>query len=618
VRVVGRGASAMRPVRFRSRGTSGKIPALPMVWVPRGGVGREGTAMQGARALVRVLAESGVRHVFGLPGDTGMAFYDALHEARDEIVHVMTRDERSASFMADVYARVGRRLGVCEGPSGGGALYIVPGVAEAQGSAIPVLCLTSDTPVGQHGRGVLTELDQEALFRPITKWNARVNASSTVAEMTRRAVRMATGGRPGATHLSLPTDALEGDTPDASVYGLPDHAAAPALRTRPDPAMVQRAADALAAADRPVIVAGGGVMTAGAWDDLTALAEAIDVPVATSINGKGAVAETSRVALGVVGGNGARPYANRALAEADLIVYVGSRTESTTTCHWTLPPQDGQPEVVQIDVEPFEIGNNYRLVAGLAGDAKLALVDLLAAIDRPSVVRGRNRARIDGLLAQRAAYWDGVAAQAAVRSRPIKPAQLVRALRERLPDDALIVADPGTPTPFLAAQYELRRPGRTTVIPRAHGGLGYAIPGVVGAWFAGGGRRVVGMTGDGSFGMSVGELETISRLNLPIVIVQCSNGTFGWIKELQHLYHGDRYFGVDFQPVDYAAIARGFGFRAAQVTDPDELDPALADALADGGPYFLDVVTESPITETPPVAAWEAAERRRIPAGANA
>ena len=167
--------------------------------------------MQGAKALVRVLEESGVRHVFGLPGDTGIAFYEALRERSDAITHIMTRDERSASFMADVYARASGRLGVCEGPSGGGATYIVPGVAEAHGSAIPLLCLTSDTPVGQHGRGVLTELDQESLFRPVTKWNARINSSLTVAEMTRRAVRMAMSGRPGGVHLSLPTDTLEGD-----------------------------------------------------------------------------------------------------------------------------------------------------------------------------------------------------------------------------------------------------------------------------------------------------------------------------------------------------------------------------------------------------------------------
>jgi len=573
--------------------------------------------MQGAKALVEVLTKSGVRHIFGLPGDTGMAFYDALNDARDDVTHIMTRDERSASFMADVYARVSGRLGVCEGPSGGGATYIIPGVAEAQGSAIPLLCLTSDTPVDQHGRGVLTELDQESLFRPITKWNSRINSSKTVAEMTRRAVRMAMAGRPGAVHLSLPTDTLESETPDESVYGIPDYAHSPALRTRPDQTLVLRAADAIAKADRPVIVAGGGVVTSGAWDELTALAEALNIPVATSINGKGAIAETSPVSVGLVGGNGARAYTNVLVAAADLVIYVGSRTESTTTHHWRLPDIKNPPAIIQIDVEPFEIGNNYPVVAPLAGDAKLALVDLLAAIDNPGAIKRRNQARVDALVAERDRYWADVEAQAGSLSNPIKPQRVVRAMRELLDDDVVIVADPGTPTPYLGAQYELRKAGRTTVIPRAHGGLGYAIPGVVGAHYAAEGRRVVGMTGDGSFGMSVGELETISRLNLPIVIIQCNNGSFGWIKELQHLYHDDRYFSVDFNPVDYAAIARGFGFAARQAVDPSDVKPALQEALADGRPYFLDIVTESQITETPPVAAWVDAEARRAGVGSG-
>ncbi|MEZ4564663.1 MAG: thiamine pyrophosphate-binding protein [Thermomicrobiales bacterium] len=567
--------------------------------------------MQGARALVEVMRQSGVEHIFGLPGDTGMAFYDALGEASGDITHVMTRDERSASFMADAYARVSGKLGVCEGPSGGGATYIVPGVAEAQGSALPLLCLTSDTPVGQHGRGVLTELDQESLFRPITKWNTRVNSAATMAEATRRAIRMATGGRPGATHLSLPTDALEGETPDWSVYGVPEFGAVPAARVRPDQALLERAAAEIAAAERPVIVAGGGVVISQAWDALTAFAEALNVPVATSINGKGSIAETSPVSIGVIGGNGARDYANVCLAEADLVVYIGSRTDSTTTCHWSLPSIEKPPAIIQIDIEEFEVGNNYPLTVGLLGDARLALEGLLDAVPRPAAVAARNQARIDTLQAQRVAYWREVAAQAAVHSSPIKPAQVIRELRSLLDDDAIIVADPGTPTPFLNAQYETRRGGRTLVIPRAHGGLGYAIPAVIGAWYGGRGRRVVGMTGDGSFGMSVGELETISRLGLPITIIQCSNGSFGWIKELQHLYHDDRYFSVDFNTVDYAAIARGFGMEAAHVSEPADLAGALRRALAADGPYFLDLATESPITETPPVAAWTAAEERR-------
>jgi len=399
---------------------------------------------------------------------------------------------------------------------------------------------------------------------------------------------------------------------------VPDYAFSPSLRTRPDHSLVQRAAEAIAKAERPVIVAGGGVVTSGAWDELTALAEALNIPVATSINGKGSIAETSPVSVGLVGGNGARAYTNDLVAASDLVIYVGSRTESTTTHHWRIPNIKQPPAIIQIDVEPFEIGNNYPVVAPLAGDARLALADLLAAIDNPGRIKTRHQARIDALVAERDRYWADVEAQAGSLSRPIKPQRIVRAMRELLDDDVVIVADPGTPTPYLGAQFELRKAGRTTVIPRAHGGLGYAIPGVVGAHYAAEGRRVVGMTGDGSFGMSVGELETISRLNLPIVIIQCSNGTFGWIKELQHLYHDDRYFSVDFNPVDYAAIARGFGLASRQVVDPNDVKPALQEALADGRPYFLDFVTESQITETPPVAAWVDAEAQRTGTGAGA
>jgi acetolactate synthase-1/2/3 large subunit len=571
--------------------------------------------MQGARALVDVLVESGIEHVFGLPGDTGMALYGAFNDRRDRIEHIMTRDERSASFMADAYARASGRIGVCEGPSGGGATYILPGVAEAQGSAIPLLCMTSDTPVSQHQRGVLTELDQESLFRPVTKWNTRINASSTVAEMTRRAIRMATVGRPGAVHLSLPTDSLEGETDDRSVYGTPELSRVPVLRMRPDPELVERAARVIEHSARPVVVAGGGVVTGQAWDALTRFAETLNIPVATSVNGKGSIAETSRVSIGIVGGNGARAYTNDVVSDADLVIYIGSRTDSTTTHHWSVPKIEDPPAVIQIDVEPFEIGNNYKLAVPIAGDAGWTLIDLLAAIDAPDKVGNRNRERIDGLVAIADRYWEDVRQQSLQTDVPIKPQVIVAALRELLSDDTLIVADPGTPTPYLGAQYRLNRPGRATIIPRAHGGLGYAIPAVVGAARARPDAPVVGFTTDGSFGMSCGELETITRLNLPIVFVHCNNSSFGWIKELQHLYHDDNYFSVDFNPVDYAGIARGFGFQATQITDPAGFKPALANALADGRPWFIDVVTESQITETPPVAGWISAEAKRAKQG---
>jgi len=554
-------------------------------------------------AIAEILIQSGVEHIFGLPGDTGMDFYDALYRNEGRIQHVLTRDERSASFMADAYARVSGKIGVCEGPSGGGATYIVPGVAEAHGSFLPLICLTSDTPISQEGRGVLTELDQQALFQPITKWAARLTTADTAPDVIRRAVRLATTGRPGAVSISMPADVLKAPVDDENVYGVPHFGAVPASRPRPDAESVERAADLIRAATKPVIVAGGGVLISRAWEALTALAEAGSIPVGTSINGKGSIAETNRLSLGVVGGNGARPYANEVVAGADLIILVGTRTDSTTTLNWTLPKRSRDLSVIHIDIDPWQIGNNYRTIAPVIGDARAALIDLTEALGKQ--MPSANRLQwLDGIDAARTAYFDQVAEEARSDSQPIKPQRVIATLKQLLPDETVIVADPGTPTPYLGAQYVLPQAGRWTVIPRAHGGLGYALPAVVGAHYARPAGRTISMMGDGSFGMSVGELETISRLNLPLTLIHFNNGAFGWIKELQHLYHGQRYFSVDFNPVDYAAIARGFGLRSWQVTDPADLQRTLAEALADGGPTFVDIVSESQLTETPPVHAW--------------
>jgi acetolactate synthase-1/2/3 large subunit len=391
----------------------------------------------------------------------------------------------------------------------------------------------------------------------------------------------------------------------------------PSARSRPDVDEVERAAKLIEHAQSAVVVAGGGVLTSGAWGELTSFAEVTGIPIATSINGKGSISETHSASIGVVGNNGARSYANAWVAEADLLIFIGTRTDSTTTWFWTLPHKDTPPASIHIDVSAREIGNNYPSGAFLIGDAAATLRDLTAALSNPAVLRERNAPRLQRLAIEKDEYLTRIRLEAQSDSQPIKPQRLIATLRELLDDETVIVADPGTPTPYLAAQYELRRAGRTTVIPRAHGGLGYAIPGVVGAHYAVAhqGRRVVGVTGDGSFGMSVGELETLSRLNLPIVIIQCSNNTYGWIKELQHLYHDRRYYSVDFTGVDYAKIAEGFGLTGAHVTDPALLKRTIQDALASGKPSFISVATEPQMTETPPVASWERTVGSNVTAG---
>ncbi len=560
--------------------------------------------LTGGQVAVEMLRALQVRYVFGVPGDTSLAFYDALCTNPDAPRHILARDERSAAYMADVYARISFHVGVCEAPSGAGATYLASGLAEPHASSIPVVALTSDTPLAQEERNVLTALDQPALFVPISKYRALVKEPGRIPDALRTAFRLATTGRPGAAVVVLPMDVLGASCEDPDLTADVRCTAYPAWPVRPDPEAVEQAAQQLARAERPVIVAGGGAVSARAWAELTALAEALQAPVGTSICGKGAIAEDHPLALGVVGGNGARPYANEYLRQADLILFVGCKTDSVTTLGWTLPPRRSPPALIHLDVDPAEIGRNYPTTLGLVGDARLGLADLLAAL--PRRFQGR-REWLTGLERERERFWADFARRAASTERPIRPQRVIECLIRLLPRDSILVADAGTPTPFTAAYYPSPA-GRYVVIPRGYGGLGYAIPGVLGAKLAQPEATVVGLMGDGSFGMSAGELETVARLGMPVLIVQFNNGCFGWIKVSQHLEYNGRCFGVDFsRETDYTAIARGFGLAGYRVDDPAELEKVLREALACGRPAFVDVVTACETEEVPPVEKWQRA-----------
>ncbi len=567
--------------------------------------------MNGAEILVAMLKAYEVEVIFGVPGDTTMPLYDALHAARGEIRHIMARDERSAGFMADAYARLTNKPGICEGPSGGGATYIVPGVAEANGSSIPVICFTSDIPLADEDRGTLTAINQQELLQAATKWSTTVKRADKIPETVRRAFRQATSGRPGAVHVVLPEDILVEEVANPQIYAEPTCMQYPSYRTRGAAEETRQLYDLLLQAERPVIIAGGGAVISGAWDELNELATLLKIPVGTSINGKGALAEDHPWSIGVIGGNGGKPEANVIVGEADTILYVGTRVNSLITLSLTNPGPDAGKTILQIDADPTQLGNNLPATVAVCGDAKLTLAELAAwareergKVDAPPLRSGWERAA----LAQRLApFWDEFEAKGRSDAYPIKPQRIFAALDRILPHASVIVADPGTMTPFTAGAFEIRRPGRSIVIPRAHGGLGYAIPAVVGAKIARPHETVVCLCGDGSFGMSGTELETIGRLNLPVTLIHFNNGAFGWIKMLQHLYFDDRFFGVDFTRIDYAKIAEGFGVRGITITHPDQIEDAIGEATRRSSPTFIDVQTEIELTEVPPVAAWQKA-----------
>jgi len=555
--------------------------------------------MTGAEAMVRMLQMHGVKHIFGLCGDTSLPFYDALARLDHGMRHVLTRDERSAAYMADGYARVSRRVGICEGPSGGGATYLLPGIVEANESSIPVLGITTDIATTSRGRYALTELDQEALYRPLTRRSEVIDRADKLPEAVRRAFRAMTAGRPGAAHLGLPFDVQNGQVAQADVWADAALGAFPSSRTSPEEEKIKKAAMLLASARLPVFVCGGGVVIANAEKELAALAALLGAPVATSVSGQGSLAEDHPLCLGVVGSNGGTLPTREVLAQADLVVFVGCRAGSVTTERWRYPAQ-GTP-VIHIDADPMVPGTNYKTEVALVGDAKLALRMLSGLIKDPACQGGKD-------LVQKAKErkFSEFRALAARDDAPILPERLVAALHDVLPRDATVVCDPGTPCPYFSAYYEFLEAGRHFISNRAHGALGYSMAAGVGAHFGRPGTKTVSVMGDGSFGFTAGELETIVRLRVPLMMVVISNSSYGWIKAGQKTGFGARYFSVDFSRTDHARVAEAFGVKAFRVEKPENLKAVLAAAAEHGGPALVDVITQPLQDARAPVSEWVA------------
>ncbi|HEY3954977.1 MAG TPA: thiamine pyrophosphate-binding protein [Streptosporangiaceae bacterium] len=572
---------------------------------------RSGT---GAELLVQAFIAAGVRHLFGVPGDTGVALYDALYDHTAEVRHVLARDERHAAVMADAYARVSRRPGVLEVSSGGGVTFAVGGLGEAYAASVPVLVVASDIHRGSRGTGALTEIDQVQLFAAVTKQAIVAERADGIPADVARALRLAVTGRPGPVALIVPEDVLD-EQGSAQVTPFLAGPLLPAARQPADAAAVGRAAEVLAAARQPAVLAGSGVHCSGAYSELADLAEALGAAVATSIHGKGVLPDSSPWSLGVTGNNGGSDAAHEWLAAADAVLVVGSRANATDTDSFTAPPRSAS--VIGVDVEPSRIARNYPGALLLTGDAGTVLGQIRAALPETVAGMAGRRTRLAALRERQPTP----AASASPGELP--PGTLLAddvigvldsVFAERLAaagpgHEPLVLADPGTPTPAVASRWPVRVPGRSVLVPRGHGPMGYAIPGAVGAAMAAPGRPVIALTADGSFAMCCGELETIARLGLPVIVVQLTNHSLGWIKMLQHLYHDGRYFGVDPGPIDAVAVARACGLRAHRPDSAGALRGQLSTALGDGKPLYLDIDVPHMIDVVPQVPAWHRALR---------
>lgn len=556
--------------------------------------------MTGAEALVRMLDAYEVRHIFGLCGDTTLPFYDALYRLDHKIEHILTRDERCAAYMADGYARVTKKVGVCEGPSGGGATYILPGLVEANESSVPILAITSDVGTRSKGHYPLTELDQEGLMRPLTKFNTVIQHADALPDAVRTAFRKMTTGRPGSAHLGLPIDVQRGQANPDDIWADPAHCSYPAYPSGPDPDAIEAALDAILSAKFPVIVCGGGIVLAGGEAEFAKFVDALDIAVATTVSGQGSIAETHPNCIGVVGSNGGVRPTRELVERADLVVFIGCRAGSVTTELWRYPSK--KTRIVHIDNDPEVIGASYRTEVAVVSDARLALAALNRALAGRGKQAGFGGARAVAPLKER--KWEEFHRFATPAEAPIRPERTIAALRAVLDDDAIIVGDPGTPCPYISAYYELRTTGRTLFSNRSHGALGYALSAAMGVSVGAPGKKVVSMMGDGSFAFTCGELETVVRKKMPITFIVFSNAVFGWIKAGQKTGFGERYYSVDFDRTDHKAVAEAFGVKAWRVEDPEKLEGVLREAVNHDGPTLVDIISQPLNEANAPVSEW--------------
>lgn len=566
--------------------------------------------LTGSQIILKMLELHGVRHVFGLPGETTIGWYDGWKQNSD-IEYILTRDERTASFAAEAYAKITGRPAVLEAPSPG-VTHCTPGMTEAFLSSVPVIFFSSDIPINQDKRHGLTGVDQTALYASISKESFTITRAAEIPFLLRRAFRVATSGRPAPVHIRVPINIFHETAQVDDLYAEPDYTQYPAHRPVADHGKIGQAIDALLAAEKPVLVCGQGALISRATDAVLALAEYLQIPVATTTPGKGTIPETHPLALRVIGARGGMDYSNTYVNSADTVFFIGSNTDSSSTIHWKLYGDPNSKTFLHLDIAEAHVGNNFPLKVGMVGDARATLDYMLDVLksDYPAP----NRPRVD-LTAMRQTALDAVFnSNIEMPAGTVSPVKLTQALDEILPDTAIVTAEPGVAAIYPSALLSVRKAGRRYITNYSMGALGYSVPAGLGALYAGEGP-VISFTGDGSFGFVIGDMETIRRSGRNITIVLTRNDNFGWIRGEAILLDGvDEPWSTDFSAVDYVKVAEAFGFKTARITSEDQIKPVLQAAIDNPGANFIEIMVPSQDKIVPFVPPWvEAAKEKGLP-----
>lgn len=544
-----------------------------------------------AQFVARTLAREEVGFVAGIPGSGLMEILDTL-DREGGVRLVQVRHEQVAALMAVGYGKAARRPAVCVGTRSPGGTNLVMGVTAAFIESVPLVAITGQVPTRYRWKGAFEEADLAEVFHPITKLSVEVQRADRVPDVLWEALRTAQTGKPGPVHVTIPYDLakeeIRAEVLDPEQYR-------PLTPPAPDPRALDRAAEVLAQARRPVLIAGGGVWMSGASEAALRLAQQVGAAVVSTWQKK-PVAETWPLAMGTMGYGGSAAAAF-ALRYADTILAVGTRLWDRTTDEFQFRPAPGA-RLVHVDIDPRVIGRNYPVHVAVVGDARLsleALVDRLRGTN-PDTQAWQERCR----MARQA--WDDQLRRRPAGGQPVRPWDVVRAIRRVVDDEACLVTDSGSYIHYAAQYFTAPRPG--VYFNPNSGSMGFGLAGGLGVQLARPGKRVVVLAGDGGFLMTVQDLETAVRERLPVVCVVLNNFAFGSIHTPQKAYYGGREVWSRLQNPDFVHLAGAFGAWAVRVEEGEALDGALRAALAAGGPAVVEVRSEDVAEESPLLASW--------------
>ena len=548
----------------------------------------------GAKFMAQALKEYGVTHVFVAPA----VVREALAELSQlGVQSIVTHGEKSAAYMADGYARAANRPGICFAQSVGAA-NLAAGLQDPYLGLSPVIAMTGRKPPMDQQRNAYQEIEHSKPFASVTKFSAYVEQVEQLPYLLRQAFREATTGASKPVHLDL--QGMSGNVIMQSEGDLElvlenTFTSRPAFRPEPSDSAIREAAQVISRSQKPVIVAGGGVTSSGAQQEVVELAEMLNIPVATSLNAKGTITDDHRLSVGVVGSY-SRWCANRVVAEADLVIYIGSHTGSQVTNEWKVPAQ-GTP-VIQIDIEPAELGRSYPNEVSLQGDAKATVQKLIESLEPTS-----NRTEWTSRAAELVTQWrEEVLPRATSNAVPIIPERLCNELTQALPPNSILVADTGHAGIWTGSMVDLNHTGQDYI--RCAGSLGWGLSGAIGVKCALPNRPVICFSGDGGFMYHIAELETAVRYNIPVVSVVNNNHGL-----LQDKRGDDRAYQAvpgshssdlwEFNDVDMSKVAEAMGAFGIRVDQPQDIQNAIGEALASGRPAVVDVVTDPLDSEAP-------------------